>query len=144
MTDTRDMLDASPGSVPLGAEEVAAAIDACLNCLQSCVSCANSDLFEDDVEEMRRCVALDENCADICDVTARILSRPRESDDFVVHRLLQACVRVCTACAEECHKHAHHMRHCAVCEKACLACVYACNKLLEAEAFEELQKLAGA
>jgi uncharacterized membrane protein len=144
MTDTRDMLDASPVKVELGATDVAAAIDACLNCLQSCVSCANSDLAEDDFEEMRRCIAIDQNCADICDVTARVLSRPAFSDDFVVHRLLQACVRVCTLCAEECHKHAHHHRHCAICEKACLACVYACNALLDAEAFEELGKLAGA
>lgn len=144
MTDTRDMLDASPVAVPLGAAEVAAAIDECLNCLQSCVSCANSDLAEADVEEMRLCIALDQNCADICDVTARVLSRPAWGDDFVVHRLLQACVRVCTACAEECHKHAHHHRHCAICEKACLRCVAACNALLEAEAFQELQKLAGA
>jgi hypothetical protein len=144
MTDTREMLDASPVSVRLGAAEVAAAIDACLNCLQACVSCANSDVAEEDFEEMRTCIALDQNCADVCDVTARVLSRPVSSDDFVIHRLLQACVRLCTACAEECHKHAHHHRHCAICEKACLACVAACNVLLDAEAFEELQKLAGA
>ena len=144
MTDTREMLDASSVAVPLGADEVAAAIDACLNCVQACTACADSDLAEDDVEEMRRCIALDQNCADVCGVTARLLSRPAHSDDFVVHRMLQTCVRVCTACAEECHEHAQHHRHCAVCEKACLACVYACNKLLEAEAFAELQKLAGA
>ena len=144
MTDTRQMLDASPVAVQLGADEVAAAIDSCLTCLQACISCANSDLAEPDVEEMRTCVAIDQNCADVCDVTARVLSRPTYSDDFVVHRLLQACVRLCTTCAEECHKHAHHHRHCAICEKACLACVYACNKLLEAEAFEQLEKLAGA
>ena len=102
MTDTRQMLDASPVAVQLGADEVAAAIDACLTCLQACISCANSDLAEPDVEEMRTCVAIDQNCADVCDVTARVLSRPAYSDDFVVHRLLQACVRLCTTCAEEC------------------------------------------
>ena len=54
MTDTRDMLGASPTGVPLGADDVAAAIDACLNCLQACTSCADSDLVEADVEMMRK------------------------------------------------------------------------------------------
>lgn len=144
MTDTRDMLDASPTGLPLGVAEVAAAIDACLNCLQACTACADADLAEKDVNEMSTCIALDQTCADVCGVAARILSRPARWDHFVVHRLLQACVRVCTSCAEECAMHADHHRHCAVCAKACLACVRACNALLDAEAFEELQKLAGA
>src|ERR1700730_40066 len=38
MTTTREMLDASPSDVPLGVVEVAAAIDACLDCAQACVS----------------------------------------------------------------------------------------------------------
>lgn len=144
MTDTRAMLDASPVEIPLDPDEVAAAIDACLNCLQACTSCADSDLVEDDVEEMRRCIALDQTCADLCAVTARTLSRPAYWDRFVVHRLLQACSRTCAECAEECAQHAAHHRHCAICEKVCRVCVQACDALLEAEAFEELQKLAGA
>jgi hypothetical protein len=144
MADTRDMLDASPRGVPLGVAEVATAIDACLKCLQACTSCADADLAEDDIDEMRTCIALCLNCADVCQLTARALSRPAHWEPFVVHRLLQACVRTCTSCAEECARHAEHHRHCAICEKVCRACLRACNVLLDAEAFEELQKLAGA
>ena len=144
MTDTRAMLDASPTRVPLGAAEVAAAIDACLNCFQACISDADADLVEQDINELRTCIALCVNCADVCDVTARLLSRSASWDLFVVHRLLQGCVRVCTTCAQECAKHADHHRHCAVCERACRACIQACTALLDAEAFEELQKLAAA
>ena len=144
MADTREMLEASPASVPLGVAEVAAAIDACLNCVQSCTSCADADLVEPDVEEMRDCVALDGNCADVCQLTARLLSRPAHWDSFVIHRVLQACVRVCNNCAEECARHAAHHRHCAICERVCRACVEACNALLDNEAFRELQKIAGA
>jgi hypothetical protein len=143
MTEAREMLDASPSGVPLGAAEVAAAIDACLNCAQSCTSCADADLVEDDVAEMRACIALCLECADVCDLVARILSRPAQSDHVVVHRLLQACVRECTLCAEECARHAEHHRHCAICAKACRTCEVACAALLDAEAFEELKKLAG-
>jgi uncharacterized membrane protein len=143
MTDTRAMLEASPTDVPLDVTDVAAAIDACLNCVQACTGCADADLAEQDVEGLRTCIALDQDCADVCDLMARALSRPAHWDHLVVHRLLQACVRVCTACAEECARHADHHRHCAICEKACRACARACDDLLEAEAFKELQKLAG-
>jgi hypothetical protein len=143
MTDTREMLDASPSDVPLGIAEVAAAIDASLNCLQTCTSCADSDLAEPDVAELSRCAALCLSCADVCDLVARTLSRPAQSDHVVVHRLLQACVRQCALSAEECARHAAHHRHCAICEKACRVCEVACRELLETEAFEELEKLAG-
>ena len=143
MTHTREMLEASPTGVPLGIDQVAAAIDACLTCLQTCASCADSDLAEPDVSELSRCIALCVTCADVCDLVARTLSRPAQADHLVVHRLLQACVRECTLCAEECDRHAAHHRHCAICAKACRACEVACRELLEAEAFEELEKLAG-
>jgi len=144
MTHAREMLDAVPGVIKFGVTEVAAAVDACLDCVQACTSCADADLVEEDVDELRACIALDRNCADVCGVTARILSRPAHWDGYVVHRLLQACVRVCTACAEECQRHAEHHRHCAICAEVCLACVRACSALLDTEGFEELQKLAGA
>jgi hypothetical protein len=144
MTDTREMLDASPAALALDAADVAAAIDACLTCAQTCTACADSDLAEEHVDAMRTCIALDQTCADVCATVARVLSRPAHWDHLIVHPLLGACVRACTTCAEECARHADHHRHCAICAKACRACVAACSALLEDEAFEELQKLAGA
>lgn len=138
MTDTKEMIGAVPGGVPLGTDAVAAAIDACLRCVQSCTTCANADLAEDDVAEMRMCSAQCLNCADVCDATARLLSRPAYSELAVIQPLLQACVRMCTSSAEECARHAPHHVHCAVCEKACRACVEACTALLGAEAFAAL------
>jgi hypothetical protein len=143
MTDTKEMLGTFSVSIPLGASEVAEAIDAALNCAQACTACADADLAEEDVERLRRCVALDQSCADICIVTARILSRPVQWNAYVVQRVLQACVRICQECAAECALHARHHRHCAICERACLACERACAALLDEDAFEELQKLAG-
>ena len=144
MTATREMLDASPSDLPFGIAHVAAAIDACVNCAQSCVSDADADLTEPDVAKMRTCIALCLNCADVCDVTARVLSRPAQWDQFAIDHLLRACVRICTTCAEECARHADHHRHCAVCERTCRACTQACSALLDAEALEELQRLGGA
>ena len=133
MTDTEQMLAASPQRVPLELGAVAAAIDACLNCVQTCTACADSDLIEEDVRAMRACIALCQTCADICDAAARVLSRPGQWDDLVVRPLLEACVRACTTCGEECDRHAGHHRHCAICAEACGTCVQACGALLDSE-----------
>jgi len=143
MTNTREMLEASPIAVPLDVGEVAAVIDACSSCVQACTSCADADLAEQEVHELRTCVALCLNCADLCDLTARLLSRSAHWDNVLVHPVLQACRRACTTSAEECARHAEHHRHCAVCEKVCRACVAACSALLDAEVFAEVQRLAG-
>ncbi len=143
MTDAREMLAASPTGVPLSADEIAAAIDACLSCMQACTACVDADLAAHDVDQLSTCVALCLNCADICGLTARLLSRPAHWDNVVVHPLVQSCVRACTASAGECGRHAQHHRHCAICEKVCRACVAACSALLDAEVFAEVHRLAG-
>jgi hypothetical protein len=143
MTFTRQMLEASKARTDLDLDAVAAAIDACLACEQACTGCANANLAEDELEPLRRCIALCTDCADVCGVVARVLSRPFGSDHLVVHRLLRACVRTCELSSEECDRHAAHHRHCAICAQACRACLAACTELLEAEAFAELRNLAG-
>ena len=144
MTFSREMLEASPVAIELGAEATAAAIDACLTSAQACTSCANSSLAEEDVAELSRCAALCEICGDICIATARTLSRPFTSERLVVRRLLEACVQSCTTCAEECQRHAAHHPHCALCAKLCRACIEACTELLEQQELKELDKLEGA
>jgi hypothetical protein len=139
----REMIDAAPYATGLDAGDLAAAIDACGDCVQACTACAAADVAEDDVKEMRRCIGLCSDCADVCAATVRVLSRDLRYDPPMVQRLLQACVRACATCAEECAKHAPHHRHCAICLEACRACEQACRTLLDAEALEELKTLAG-
>lgn len=143
MTDTKDILDTVPTPSRLNGEDRAAAIDACLRCLQSCTTCADADLVEKEIDEMRRCIALCIDCADVCDVTVRLLSRSAQSDELVLLRVLQACVRVCENCGDECARHAHHHPHCAICERHCRTCAQACQALLHGEPLQGLQKLSG-
>jgi hypothetical protein len=143
MTFARDMLEAAPVELDVGVAEVAEAIEASATCAQTCTSCANECLGEDDVADLARCSALCSTCAEVCDATFRVLSQPVHSDRSVWLHVLEACVRTCTRSAEECERHAPHHRHCAICLQACRACIKACNSLLEAEAFRELKKLAG-
>ena len=44
MSATQEILDTVPGGVPLETADVAAAIDACLRCVQTCTACANADI----------------------------------------------------------------------------------------------------
>lgn len=134
MTVAREMLDAAPVPIGPGVEAVAAAIEACMVCAQSCTSCANSCLAEDDVAAMARCIALCNDCAEVCAATLRVLSRPFGADRLLTERLLNTCIRACENSAEECHRHATHHRHCAICDGACRACRDACVALLEAAA----------
>jgi hypothetical protein len=136
MNHTRQMLNASPTPLTVGTDDLAAAIDACLTCVQACTGCADSDLVEPDVGTLRTCIALNQACADICDTTARVLSRPAQWHPPTVRLLLDACVRACVACAEECARHAKHHHHCAICEEVCRACIEACATLLKAEGLQ--------
>jgi hypothetical protein len=106
-----------------------------LTCVQACTACADSDLIEPDVATLRACIAINVVCADICDATARVLSRPGQWDLLTARDQLVTCVRSCTACAEECDRHAAHHRHCAICAEVCRACMRACTALLESDAF---------
>lgn len=139
----REMLEAAPRTWGLDVGELAAAIDACGDCAVTCVACADSCLAEDDVGSLRGCIATSLNCADVCEASARVLSRQSHDDVTLVQRLLEACVRACTTCAQECARHAEHHAHCAVCAEACRTCEQACRRLLEAEALSELRALAG-
>jgi hypothetical protein len=142
MSYTRDMLDSAPTPLTLDAALLTTAIDACAATAQACTACADASLNEDDVAELSRCVALCVNCADLCTVSVRVLSRRAREDTFLLARLLQACVRACEASAAECARHAAHHRQCAVCETACRSCEEAMKRLLGAEALQELEALA--
>ena len=143
MAHARAMLDTHPREFGFSADHLAAAIEACFDCAQTCTACADACLAEDDVDAMRRCIASDLNCSDICVATGRVLSRQTEYDAFVTQRALESCIRACSGCADECEKHGRHHQHCAICAEACRACVAACTQLLDEEVEGELGALQG-
>jgi hypothetical protein len=55
----------------------------------------------------------------------------REGHRELVGAQLRACAHACRLCAEECEKHAPHMKHCAICAEACRRCETACLELLK-------------
>ena len=102
-------------------EKNIALIEALNNCATECSHCAMACLDEQDVKMLTACIKLDIDCAEVCRVTASLLSRGSEHG---IH-LLKECAELCDACAEECDKHSY-MEHCKRCAVVCRDCAEEC------------------
>ena len=129
---TTEMTHAYPSEINQDRELVARTIDALVACGQACTACADACLSEEMVAELRKCIRTDLDCADICDTTARVLSRHTGYDANITRAQLQACVQACRSCGQECEAHAGMHEHCRICAEACRACEKACTELLAA------------
>jgi hypothetical protein len=133
MSYAKQMLDTYPKSFNLDADLLAGALDALSDCAQACTACADACLSEDNVADLTKCIRLDLDCADVCEVTLRVLSRQTAYDANVTRALVQACMQSCKSCGDECQQHGEHgMQHCQVCAEACRRCEQVCTQLLEA------------
>ena len=132
MPAIREMLETHPWEGNVDRDALATCIEACSGCADSCTSCADACLSEDQVAELRKCIRLNLDCADVCDATARLLTRQTEYDAPVSKAQLEACRQACATCAEECERHAEHHEHCRLCAEACRSCEQACERLLDA------------
>ena|SRR5436190_12878585 len=131
-TLSKEMLEAHPWPAQLDRDLLARCIDECLACLQTCTACADSDLAENDVAEMRRCIRLCLDCADVCDATLRLLSRQTDYVASTARAQMASCLELCTICASECERHAEHHEHCRICGEVCRRCEQACVAVLDA------------
>ena len=134
MAKAQEMLDTYPMSFNVDSGVLARAIEAIVECGNTCTQCADACLSEDDVAAMAKCIRLNLDCADICAATARVVSRQTEYDANVTRAQLQACLAACTSCGDECEQHGEHMAHCGICAETCRRCAQACRELLEAMA----------
>lgn len=124
------MLETYPAEINLDRKAIADAVEILLECGQSCTACADACLSEQNVADLAKCIRTDLDCADICDVTARVLSRHTGYDANITRAQLQSCAQACSACAAECERHADHHEHCRVCAETCRRCAEACRALL--------------
>jgi hypothetical protein len=107
-------------------EDYQACIVACHACVVACNHCAACCLQEPDVKSMVRCIGLDMDCAQLCEVAAALMSG---GSDFAP-QLCSLCAQVCQACADECGH--HDIDHCQQCAEACRLCAAECRKMAAA------------
>jgi hypothetical protein len=79
------------------------------------------------VAQLRQCIRLNLDCADVCEATGRLASRQTGTNETVLRAMLKTCEEACARCAEECARHANHMEHCAICAETCRRCEAACK-----------------
>ena len=126
------MLITIPRTSNLDIRVLVATIDALDDCARACIADADSDLNEQNLSELVKCIRLCLDCADVCTATVRVTSRQTEYDAGVTRPLLEACAATCKSCGDECERHAQMHDHCRVCAVACRRCEQACRELLAA------------
>lgn len=101
-----------------------ALIHALGNCINHCNYCADACLDEENVKEMTTCIRTDRVCAEVCSALNQVLATGYSD----VNDLVKYCMKVCSACADECGK--HDANHCQNCADACRKCADACKTFL--------------
>lgn len=93
-------------------------------CLSACEHCASACLKEDNVQKMTPCIRMNWDCADICGISIKFLSRESKN----VSMIIGVCADICADCAEVCAKYDHD--HCKECAEACKKCAEKCRDYL--------------
>ena len=125
------VLRAHPKQIP-ALDLVRRCVEACHDCASACNACADACLSEERAQEMRECIRLDLDCADVCAATGAVVSRLTRPHKAPMEALLTACIETCRACGAECEKHAAMSEHCRACAAACRTCEGAGAALLHA------------
>ncbi len=110
---------------------LARCIDDCLNCGNSCEK-SGAAVVKMGMKEMERCIELCRDCADICVIDARFLSRRSEFDG----EICRICIDCCDQCGAECDRMAgitsgdtaETLKNCA---EACRACSISCQEVVQ-------------
>jgi hypothetical protein len=111
----------------MAGQELNLLVKAMARCIHACERCAADCLNERDAPQVRTCISTSLDCADICSLTLKMISRESTYWDH----LLQLCVRVCQDCAKECGK--HNALTCQDCAEACQYCIVACEQYITIE-----------
>lgn len=99
-------------------------MEALSQCTAECNHCATACLEETDLKALTRCIKLNIDCAEICQLTSSFVARDSEH----AHHLIRECADICEDCAAECEKH-KYMEHCRKCAEICLHCAEACLQM---------------
>lgn len=103
-------------------------IDECISCAQTCVACADACLAEDMVADLRQCIRLALDCADVCAMAGKLGVRRTGSNEIVIRQAMELCAVACMECGEECARHGDQHEHCRICAEECHRCEALCRE----------------
>lgn len=131
MHHMREMIAAHPDVHGNTNDALIRCIEECYSCAQSCTSCADACLAEQMVDQLRQCIRLNLDCADICAAGGSIATRRTGGNEQLIIATLQACALACRMCGAECERHAGMHEHCRLCAEACRRCEQSCQDALD-------------
>ncbi len=99
-------------------------IGLCISTAVDAKHCATACLSGSEVQQMVRCIRLDQDCTNICLLAMESLV----ADSDFVSAVCRLCGEICVVCAEECEKYPQ-MEHCLRCADACRQCAVECFKV---------------
>ncbi|HEY4618917.1 MAG TPA: hypothetical protein VIH09_12050 [Flavobacterium sp.] len=97
-------------------------IDVLHFCAAQCTHCYDACHLEKEMD-MSSCMMNDQDCADLCRLTAQVLERNSDNADI----FLKVCMVMCERCATECEKYPK-MEACKKCAEACRECAAMCHE----------------
>src|SRR4051794_2235216 len=103
MSLVEKLLDAYPAETGMPPRLLGEAVDKLYECAGVCLSCAHAAAAEQDPEKIVmsiKCVRLDNDCADLCTVAARILARQTGYDAPTTMAIIEATRTVLRASAD--------------------------------------------
>lgn len=131
MNRTEQMLKTHPQQSTMSTREILDCLEACMECQEICNACADACVGEENVSTLSRCIRLNNDCADICEMAGRILSRQNSTDWDLVESVLSNVILASNLCADECEKHEGHHEHCRICAEVCRNCAEVCHGMIE-------------
>jgi hypothetical protein len=90
-------------------------------CAAQCTHCYDASHLEMKMD-MSTIIMYNQDCADLCRLTAQLLERKSENADIFLKTALVMCER----CASECEKYPQ-MEYCKKCGEACRKCAEMCH-----------------
>lgn len=121
MSSITKMLEAYPAETGLEPRVLAEAVDKLYECAGVCLACADACTAETDpamIAMSLKCIRTDLDCADICTVAARVITRQTGYDAATTIAVIEAARASLRACEAACDEMAD-MAHCAICADAC-------------------------
>ena len=117
-------------------------IEACSAAAQAATMCA--DACAGMGGDMARCSAMCANTADMALTMMRFMLRPNGYDMTSMQGMLQGCMAMGMACAEECMRHADMHDHCRICASACQQMVDACRSMMSTMGMSDSGMMGGS
>ncbi len=131
MSQSLKTLKAHPKENSIDYKQLHKTIQYLNDCHTGCISCADACISLDRIRELRHCIRLCEDTADILKATASILSRQTDPDWETIRSQIHACTTAARNCGNECEEHSEKYQFCLSCAEICAMSVQELTSLAE-------------